>query len=84
MRTIDSLDTLAADMPSSARSSTGLDVVDKIAKVPTTTRGGHGNVPVKPVYIKSAKRKKVAEQTGSVVAAELTGALDRTVPSVLR
>ena len=35
----------------------GLDVVDKIAKVPTTTRGGHENVPVKPVYIKSAKRK---------------------------
>jgi len=35
----------------------GLDVVDKIAKVPTTTRGPHENVPLKPVYIKSAKRK---------------------------
>jgi len=34
----------------------GLDVVDKIAKVPTTTRGPHENVPLKPVYIKSAKR----------------------------
>ena len=35
----------------------GLDVVDKIAKVPTTTRGPHENVPIKPVYITSAKRK---------------------------
>jgi len=35
----------------------GIDVVDKIAKVPTTTRGPHENVPLKPVYIKSAKRK---------------------------
>jgi cyclophilin family peptidyl-prolyl cis-trans isomerase len=35
----------------------GLDVVDKIAKVPTTTRGPHENVPLKPVYIKSAKQK---------------------------
>ncbi|MGA7500234.1 MAG: peptidylprolyl isomerase [Isosphaeraceae bacterium] len=33
------------------------DVVDKIAKVPTTRRGPHENVPLKPVYIKSAKRK---------------------------
>jgi len=35
----------------------GIDVVDKIAKVPTTTRGPHENVPLKPVYIKSTKRK---------------------------
>src|SRR5271157_3089367 len=35
----------------------GLDVVDKLAKVPTTTRRPHENVPIKPVYIKSAKRK---------------------------
>ncbi len=37
----------------------GLDVVDNIAKVPTTTRtrSSHENVPLKPVYIKSAKRK---------------------------
>ena len=35
----------------------GIDVVNKIAKVPTTTRGPHENVPLKPVYIKSAKRK---------------------------
>jgi len=35
----------------------GLDVVDKIAKAPTTTRRSLENVPLKPVYIKSAKRK---------------------------
>jgi cyclophilin family peptidyl-prolyl cis-trans isomerase len=35
----------------------GMDVVDAIAKKATTTRGGHENVPVQPVYIKSAKRK---------------------------
>jgi len=35
----------------------GLDVVDKIAKVSITTRGPYENVPLKPVYIKSAKRK---------------------------
>jgi len=35
----------------------GMDVVDAIAKVSTSNRGGHGDVPVKPIYIKSAKRK---------------------------
>jgi peptidyl-prolyl cis-trans isomerase A (cyclophilin A) len=35
----------------------GMDVVDKIAQVPTAKRGPHGDVPLKPVYIKSAKRK---------------------------
>ncbi len=35
----------------------GIDVVDKIAKVSTTTRGSYENVPLKPVYIKSVKRK---------------------------
>jgi len=42
----------------------GMDVVDKIAKVATTTRGGHENVPVTPIYIKSAKRK--AKGSGGV------------------
>jgi peptidyl-prolyl cis-trans isomerase A (cyclophilin A) len=37
--------------------TSGVDVVKKIAAVPTTTRGGHQNVPVEPVVIKSAKRK---------------------------
>jgi len=32
----------------------GMDVVDKIAGVKTTTKGPHANVPVKPVVIKSA------------------------------
>ena len=35
----------------------GMDVVDKIAGVPTATKGGHGDVPVQPITIKSAKRK---------------------------
>ena len=47
----------------------GIDVVDKIAKVPTTTRGPHENVPLKPVYIKSASGK-LAERTVSVAPAE--------------
>ncbi len=33
----------------------GMDVVDAIASVKTTTRMGYNNVPVKPVEIKSAK-----------------------------
>lgn len=35
----------------------GLKVVEAIGKVETSTRGAHGDVPVTPVYIKSAKRK---------------------------
>ena len=35
----------------------GMETVDKIAKVATGLRGGHGDVPVQPIYIKSAKRK---------------------------
>jgi len=35
----------------------GMDVVDKIAGVATTTKAGHENVPQTPVYIKGAKRK---------------------------
>jgi peptidyl-prolyl cis-trans isomerase A (cyclophilin A) len=34
----------------------GMDVVDKIAKVPTRVVGGMRDVPEKPVYIRSAKR----------------------------
>ena len=33
----------------------GLDVVDKIARVPTGNRGMHQNVPVEPVVIQSVK-----------------------------
>ncbi|MEA1606774.1 peptidylprolyl isomerase [Pseudomonas spirodelae] len=34
----------------------GMDVVDKIAQVPTANRGGHQNVPREPVLITAAKR----------------------------
>lgn len=34
----------------------GMDVVDEIAKTQTTTKAGHQDVPVKAIYIKSAKR----------------------------
>jgi len=33
----------------------GMDVVDKIRTVPTTSVGGHQNVPAKPVLIRSAR-----------------------------
>jgi peptidyl-prolyl cis-trans isomerase A (cyclophilin A) len=36
--------------------TSGVDVVKKIARVETDTRGGNQNVPVEPVVIKSAKR----------------------------
>jgi cyclophilin family peptidyl-prolyl cis-trans isomerase len=35
----------------------GMDVVDAIRQVPTTTRGGHENVPETPVIVRSARRK---------------------------
>jgi cyclophilin family peptidyl-prolyl cis-trans isomerase len=34
----------------------GMDVVDKIKKVETANRGGHGDVPVNDVVIKSVRR----------------------------
>jgi peptidyl-prolyl cis-trans isomerase A (cyclophilin A) len=37
--------------------SSGMDVIDKIAKVPTTTRSGHQNVPSADVTITKAARK---------------------------
>ena len=40
------------------RVTSGMDIVDKIAGVPTGTKGGHQNVPNTPVLIESAKRKK--------------------------
>jgi cyclophilin family peptidyl-prolyl cis-trans isomerase len=35
----------------------GMEVVDRIAKVETASRGAHDDVPVKPIVIKSARRK---------------------------
>ena len=37
--------------------TSGMEAVDAIAKVPTGQRGPHGDVPITPVLIKSAKRK---------------------------
>jgi len=39
-----------------ARVTEGMDVVDRIAKVPTTNRSGHQNVPVEPVVVTAARR----------------------------
>jgi len=36
----------------------GMDVVDKIAAVPTSTKGQYQDVPTSPIVIESAKRKK--------------------------
>ena len=35
----------------------GMDVVDKIAAVPTGNKGGHQDVPLEPVVIKTIRRK---------------------------
>jgi len=51
------LDTLGGGYAVFGKVIDGMDVVDEIAKVPTTTRARQQNVPVKPIYIKSAKRK---------------------------
>lgn len=40
-----------------ARVVEGMDVVDKIAAVPTASKGMHQNVPVEPVLIESARRE---------------------------
>jgi len=37
--------------------TSGMDVVDNIAKAPTTRKGPHDDVPAKPIYVKSAQRK---------------------------
>ncbi len=39
-----------------AKVSEGMDVIDKIAAVPTGTRAGHQDVPIDPVIVHSAKR----------------------------
>lgn len=41
----------------------GMDVVDKIAKTPTSFSGRHQNVPVEPVVITSVRRKADAATT---------------------
>lgn len=39
----------------------GMDVVEKIGKVPTTNRGFHQNVPAEPVVIESARMVEAAK-----------------------
>jgi cyclophilin family peptidyl-prolyl cis-trans isomerase len=51
------LDTLGGGYAVFGKVISGMDVVDAIAKVPTGSKGGMDDVPLKPVYIKSAKRK---------------------------
>jgi peptidyl-prolyl cis-trans isomerase A (cyclophilin A) len=51
------LDTYGGGYTVFGKVSDGLDVVDKIAKVDTGTRGIHPAVPIKPIVIKSARRK---------------------------
>jgi len=51
------LDTLGGGYTVFGKVTDGMDVADKVRKVRTETRGIHGNVPVDPVIIKSAKRK---------------------------
>jgi cyclophilin family peptidyl-prolyl cis-trans isomerase len=41
----------------------GMDVVDKIRGVKTGNRGGHENVPVEPVFIKSIRRVEATSKT---------------------
>jgi cyclophilin family peptidyl-prolyl cis-trans isomerase len=38
------------------RISDGMDVIDAIAEVPTGSRGGHQDVPVEPVVVRTARR----------------------------
>jgi cyclophilin family peptidyl-prolyl cis-trans isomerase len=53
----DSLDTLGGGYAVFGKVIDGMEVVDAIAEVRTANRAGHGDVPVTPIYIKSAKRK---------------------------
>ena len=47
----------------------GMDVVDKIAAVPTTTKRPHANVPVTPVVIKSVREVSAGPATPAGAAA---------------
>lgn len=52
-----SLDTLGGGYAVFGKVIDGMKVVDEIAKAPTGRKGPHEDVPQKPIYIKSAKRK---------------------------
>ncbi len=53
-----SLDTYGGGYAVFGKVIEGMDVVDAIAKVQTTSKGPHQDVPVKPIYIKTAHRVK--------------------------
>jgi cyclophilin family peptidyl-prolyl cis-trans isomerase len=53
----DFLDTSGGGYAVFGKVTDGLNVVDKIAQVATADRGPHEKVPVKPVIIKTARRK---------------------------
>jgi peptidyl-prolyl cis-trans isomerase A (cyclophilin A) len=52
------LDTLGGGYAVFGKVTQGMDVVDAIAEVTRANRAGHSDVPVTPIYIKSAKRKE--------------------------
>ncbi|SIO65528.1 peptidyl-prolyl cis-trans isomerase A (cyclophilin A) [Singulisphaera sp. GP187] len=51
------LDTFGGGYTVFGKVTSGMDVVDAIAKVQTGFKNGMDDVPLKPIYIKSAKRK---------------------------
>jgi cyclophilin family peptidyl-prolyl cis-trans isomerase len=51
------LDTAGGGYTVFGKVTEGMDVVDQIARVETTSRGTYNDVPVKPVVIKTARRK---------------------------
>ena len=51
------LDTYGGGYAVFGKVTQGMDVVDAIAEVSRANRNGHQDVPVTPIYIKSAKRK---------------------------
>jgi len=53
----EALDTAPGGYAVFGKVTDGMDVVNKIRNVRTTTRGVHGDVPIETVVIKSAKRK---------------------------
>jgi hypothetical protein len=50
----------------------GMAVVDKIATVQTTRKGGHSDVPVAPIVIKKAKRLDAPSPPASLPEAKST------------
>jgi peptidyl-prolyl cis-trans isomerase A (cyclophilin A) len=58
----------------------GMDVVDKIAAVPTKTAGAYQNVPVTPVVIKSVRVEGVGTAAAKPAATGTASPAPRTAP----